>query len=174
MQWGCNAWSYDIRFTKPNPYISQKNSKTQKKNFKTPNLKSKCMKCMKERAFWSLTKWILLGMGCETLWRRDLSERRKYELREKWDLLRVRREKWKRNRTSTLNRKRSLMDRGSYREFFELQISTKMNLSRCYRGSIDDKKSVLMDLESVENLLSRQRTQKFVSMDQRRCRDCVE
>ena len=116
MQWGCNAWSYDIRFTKPNPYISQKNSKTQKKNFKTPNLKSKCMKCMKERAFWSLTKWILLGMGCETLWRRDLSERRKYELREKWDLLRVRREKWKRNRTSTLNRKRSLMDWGSYWE----------------------------------------------------------
>ena len=116
MQWGCNAWSYKIRFTKPNPYISQKKKK-KLKNFKTPNPKSKCMK---EREYRSFTKWILLGIGGETLRRRDLSERRKYKLREKWDLSRVRRGKWKRNRASTLNRKRSLMDWGSYWELVKV------------------------------------------------------
>ena len=104
MQWGCNTWSYSIRFIKPNPYISQKSQKP-KKNVKTPNPKSKCLKCMKEREFRSLTKWILLGMGQESLWRRDLSEKRKYELREKWDLLRVRREKWKKKLRLNLKKK---------------------------------------------------------------------
>ena len=49
-----------------------------------------------------------------------------------------------------------------------------MNLSRCYRGSVGSKKSVSMDRESVENLSSRQRAHKFVSMDWRSCRECVD
>ena len=57
-----------------------------------------------------------------------------------------------------------------YREFVELWILTKMNLLKCYRGSIDGKKSVSVDQESVENLSSRQRAQKFGLMDQKSCR----
>ena len=74
-----------IRSDSQNPthiFHKKKKKKTQK-NFKTPNPKSKCMKCMKERESRSFTKWILLGIGGETLRRRDLSERRKYKLREK-------------------------------------------------------------------------------------------
>ena len=70
-----------IRSDSQNPtHIFHQKKKKKLKNFKTPNPKSKCMK---ERDSRSFTKWILLGIGGETLWRRDLSERRKYKLREK-------------------------------------------------------------------------------------------
>ena len=49
MQMGCNAWSYTIKNTTPNPKILQNTHQFSKtpKNSRKPKPRSKCVKCMK-------------------------------------------------------------------------------------------------------------------------------
>ena len=58
----CNAWSYSNNIITSNPKISRETQKPQK-FWKTPKLRSKCMKSMKRKRIRTLTKCLEQDLG---------------------------------------------------------------------------------------------------------------
>ena len=82
MQWGCNAWSYKIRFTYPNPEYSQKTQKPQN-IAKAPKPRSNAWNAWERGRIWSSYHKIEALLGWKLDWSGDLSESEKFGLREK-------------------------------------------------------------------------------------------
>ena len=91
MQWGCNAWAYNNKSTKPSPKNSQK-SQNPKKKKKNPKPRSKNAWMHEKEGLRGLTRWLELGLGWTWSGWRDLRERKsvwvereRFLSRKKWE-----------------------------------------------------------------------------------------
>ena len=170
MQSECNAWSYNINFTTPNPKILRKSQKFQK-IWKTSKIRSQ----MHEKEEIEDAYQVIWTFSRPKRWRvelKDLSEWEVFGAREKGFLLRERSEKWIWFAPQIFKEIVARWIEVFVEICWALNLN-RCNLSRCCPKSVG-RKNASMDWEAVEDLSARKIYHNFISMDWRSCRASIE